>query len=201
MLQFSFSSHADQSGQWKKYAPFLKVGCDFTDVYVSITGTELIQDSFSVPCAPSPKFYTLYHICIQFKDSSRRLHPKNDVKVMTFGRRYRQFYDLYEKLFHKYPEQIQSPDFPKFPPKKLFGNKKETLIEERRSHLEKFLKALVENDRFRHEPHVEEFLKLKEIVYLEPFFPILDLFLCDELIETISFLFTLFRNSKLCMKR
>ncbi|XP_005996925.1 kinesin-like protein KIF16B isoform X2 [Latimeria chalumnae] len=69
-------------------------------------------------------------------------HYEFEVKVTvldetwTVFRRYSRFREMHKSLKLKYPELADL----EFPPKKLFGNKDERVIAERRSHLEKYLR-------------------------------------------------------------
>ncbi|XP_033861237.3 kinesin-like protein KIF16B isoform X2 [Acipenser ruthenus] len=69
-------------------------------------------------------------------------HYEFEVKIAvldetwTVFRRYSRFREMHNTLKLKYPELAAL----EFPPKKLFGNKDERVIAERRSHLERYLK-------------------------------------------------------------
>ncbi|KAM6272592.1 kinesin-like protein KIF16B isoform 4-T4 [Spheniscus humboldti] len=58
-------------------------------------------------------------------------------ETWTVFRRYSRFREMHKTLKLKYPELATL----EFPPKKLFGNKDERVIAERRSHLEKYLRS------------------------------------------------------------
>ncbi|XP_047434153.1 kinesin-like protein KIF16B [Mugil cephalus] len=59
-------------------------------------------------------------------------------ETWTVFRRYSRFREMHKSLKLKYPELAALP----FPPKKLFGNRDERIIAERRSHLERYLRSL-----------------------------------------------------------
>uniref|UniRef100_A0A3P9NAX3 Kinesin-like protein KIF16B n=1 Tax=Poecilia reticulata TaxID=8081 RepID=A0A3P9NAX3_POERE len=71
-------------------------------------------------------------------------HFEFEVKVSvmddswTVFRRYSRFRDMHRSLKSKYPELAAL----EFPPKKLFGNRDERMVSERRSHLERYLRNL-----------------------------------------------------------
>lgn len=79
-----------------------------------------------------------YVLCGQGKDE----HFEFEVKITVFDetwtvfRRYSRFREMHKTLKLKYAELATL----EFPPKKLFGNKDERVIAERRSHLEKYLR-------------------------------------------------------------
>ncbi|XP_075420130.1 kinesin-like protein KIF16B isoform X2 [Tenrec ecaudatus] len=81
-----------------------------------------------------------YILCGQGKDE----HFEFEVKIAVLGetwtifRRYSRFREMHKTLKLKYAELATL----EFPPKKLFGNKDERFIAERRSHLEKYLRDL-----------------------------------------------------------
>ncbi|XP_004697876.1 kinesin-like protein KIF16B isoform X2 [Echinops telfairi] len=81
-----------------------------------------------------------YVLCGQGKDE----HFEFEVKIAVLGetwtifRRYSRFREMHKTLKLKYAELATL----EFPPKKLFGNKDERFIAERRSHLEKYLRDL-----------------------------------------------------------
>uniref|UniRef100_A0A8B9SZC8 Kinesin-like protein KIF16B n=1 Tax=Anas platyrhynchos TaxID=8839 RepID=A0A8B9SZC8_ANAPL len=82
-----------------------------------------------------------------FKDNERlnngtvQRKLKYEITVLdetwTVFRRYSRFREMHKTLKLKYPELATL----EFPPKKLFGNKDERVIAERRSHLEKYLRS------------------------------------------------------------
>lgn len=59
-------------------------------------------------------------------------------ETWTVFRRYSRFREMHKSLKLKYPE-LAALDFP---PKKLFGNRDERMIAERRNHLERYLRNL-----------------------------------------------------------
>ncbi|XP_017297699.1 kinesin-like protein KIF16B isoform X4 [Kryptolebias marmoratus] len=67
---------------------------------------------------------------------------KYEVTVMedtwTVFRRYSRFREMHKSLKFKYPELAAL----EFPPKKLFGNRDERMVSERRSHLERYLRNM-----------------------------------------------------------
>uniref|UniRef100_A0A3B3TVP7 Kinesin-like protein KIF16B n=1 Tax=Poecilia latipinna TaxID=48699 RepID=A0A3B3TVP7_9TELE len=71
-------------------------------------------------------------------------HFEFEVKVSvmddswTVFRRYSRFREMHRSLKSKYPELAAL----EFPPKKLFGNRDERMVSERRSHLERYLRNL-----------------------------------------------------------
>ncbi|XP_062814447.1 kinesin-like protein KIF16B isoform X9 [Anolis carolinensis] len=79
-----------------------------------------------------------YVLCGQGKDE----HYEYEIKISVLGetwtvfRRYSRFREMHQTLKLKYPELTEL----EFPPKKLFGNKDERVIAERRNHLEKYLR-------------------------------------------------------------
>uniref|UniRef100_A0A8D0EG50 Kinesin family member 16B n=1 Tax=Strix occidentalis caurina TaxID=311401 RepID=A0A8D0EG50_STROC len=79
-----------------------------------------------------------YVLCGQGKDEHYEFEIKITVldETWTVFRRYSRFREMHKTLKLKYPELATL----EFPPKKLFGNKDERVIAERRSHLEKYLR-------------------------------------------------------------
>ncbi|XP_008276558.1 kinesin-like protein KIF16B isoform X2 [Stegastes partitus] len=59
-------------------------------------------------------------------------------ETWTVFRRYSRFREMHRSLKSKYPELAAL----EFPPKKLFGNRDERMVAERRSHLERYLRNL-----------------------------------------------------------
>ncbi|NWW72935.1 KI16B protein, partial [Climacteris rufus] len=80
-----------------------------------------------------------YVLCGQGKDEHYEFEIKITVldETWTVFRRYSRFRELHKTLKLKYPEIATL----EFPPKKLFGNKDERVIAERRCHLEKYLRS------------------------------------------------------------
>ncbi|NXY71905.1 KI16B protein, partial [Glareola pratincola] len=80
-----------------------------------------------------------YVLCGQGKDEHYEFEIKITVldETWTLFRRYSRFREMHKILKLKYPELATL----EFPPKKLFGNKDERVIAERRSHLEKYLRS------------------------------------------------------------
>ncbi|KFV20184.1 Kinesin-like KIF16B, partial [Tauraco erythrolophus] len=80
-----------------------------------------------------------YVLCGQGKDEHYEFEIKLTVldETWTVFRRYSRFREMHRTLKLKYPELATL----EFPPKKLFGNKDERVIAERRSHLEKYLRS------------------------------------------------------------
>uniref|UniRef100_A0A7N5JMU7 Kinesin-like protein KIF16B n=1 Tax=Ailuropoda melanoleuca TaxID=9646 RepID=A0A7N5JMU7_AILME len=79
-----------------------------------------------------------YVLCGQGKDEHFEFEVKITVldETWTVFRRYSRFREMHKTLKLKYAELSTL----EFPPKKLFGNKDERVIAERRSHLEKYLR-------------------------------------------------------------
>ncbi|XP_053317275.1 kinesin-like protein KIF16B [Spea bombifrons] len=79
-----------------------------------------------------------YVLCGQGKDEHYEFEIKITVleETWTVFRRYSRFREMHKTFKIKYPELTAL----EFPPKKLFGNKDERFIAERRAHLEKYLK-------------------------------------------------------------
>ncbi|KAK2531773.1 Kif16b [Columba guinea] len=80
-----------------------------------------------------------YVLCGQGRDEHYEFEIKITVlhETWTVFRRYSRFREMHKTLKLKYPELATL----EFPPKKLFGNKDERVIAERRSHLEKYLRS------------------------------------------------------------
>uniref|UniRef100_A0A8C2TLK3 Kinesin-like protein KIF16B n=1 Tax=Coturnix japonica TaxID=93934 RepID=A0A8C2TLK3_COTJA len=80
-----------------------------------------------------------YVLCGQGKDEHYEFEIKITVldETWTVFRRYSRFREMHRTLKLKYPEVATL----EFPPKKLFGNKDERVIAERRSHLETYLRS------------------------------------------------------------
>ncbi|XP_066243202.1 kinesin-like protein KIF16B isoform X4 [Saccopteryx leptura] len=80
-----------------------------------------------------------YVLCGQGKDEHFEFEVKISVldETWTVFRRYSRFREMHKTLKLKYAELATL----EFPPKKLFGNKDERVIAERRSHLEKYLRG------------------------------------------------------------
>ncbi|XP_067297025.1 kinesin-like protein KIF16B isoform X5 [Pseudorasbora parva] len=79
-----------------------------------------------------------YILCGQGKDEHFEFEVKITVldETWTLFRRYSRFRELHKSLKLKYPE-LAALDFP---PKKIFGNRDERMIAERRSQLEQYLR-------------------------------------------------------------
>ncbi|KAM4771717.1 kinesin-like protein KIF16B [Rhinophrynus dorsalis] len=79
-----------------------------------------------------------YVLCGQGKDEHYEFEIKITVleETWTVFRRYSRFREMHKTFKLKYPELTAL----EFPPKKLFGNKDERVIAERRTHLEKYLR-------------------------------------------------------------
>ncbi|XP_031806940.1 kinesin-like protein KIF16B isoform X5 [Sarcophilus harrisii] len=79
-----------------------------------------------------------YVLCGQGKDEHYEFEIKITVldETWTVFRRYSRFREMHKTLKLKYPELA----ILEFPPKKLFGNKDERVIAERRNHLEQYLR-------------------------------------------------------------
>uniref|UniRef100_A0A5F5PQG3 Kinesin-like protein KIF16B n=1 Tax=Equus caballus TaxID=9796 RepID=A0A5F5PQG3_HORSE len=79
-----------------------------------------------------------YVLCGQGKDEHFEFEVKITVldETWTVFRRYSRFREMHKTLKLKYAELATL----EFPPKKLFGNKDERVVAERRSHLEKYLR-------------------------------------------------------------
>lgn len=80
------------------------------------------------------------------RGSGRGSHIEYEVKIAvmedawTIFRRYKRFRELHQYMKHMYGKKVM---LPYFPPKKLFGNTSERLVEERRKLLEVYLIELV----------------------------------------------------------
>ncbi|XP_054676464.1 kinesin-like protein KIF16B isoform X1 [Grus americana] len=98
-----------------------------------------------------------YVLCGQGKDEHYEFEIKITVldETWTVFRRYSRFREMHRTLKLKYPELATL----EFPPKKLFGNKDERVIAERRSHLEKFQSI----KKIRRDVH-------RDVKYLRSFF-------------------------------
>nr|XP_004661589.2 kinesin-like protein KIF16B isoform X4 [Jaculus jaculus] len=79
-----------------------------------------------------------YVLCGQGKDEHFEFEVKISVldETWTVFRRYSRFREMHKTLKLKYAELATL----EFPPKKLFGNKDERVVAERRTHLEKYLR-------------------------------------------------------------
>ncbi|XP_026524275.1 kinesin-like protein KIF16B isoform X5 [Notechis scutatus] len=79
-----------------------------------------------------------YILCGQGKDEHYEYEIKISVLDETWAifRRYSRFREMHQTLKLKFPELAML----EFPPKRLFGNKDERVIAERRNHLEKYLR-------------------------------------------------------------
>lgn len=79
-----------------------------------------------------------YVLCGQGKDEHFEFEVKISVldETWTVFRRYSRFREMHKTLKLKYAELAAL----EFPPKKLFGNKDERVVAERRTHLEKYLR-------------------------------------------------------------
>uniref|UniRef100_A0A665T6Y4 Kinesin-like protein KIF16B n=1 Tax=Echeneis naucrates TaxID=173247 RepID=A0A665T6Y4_ECHNA len=76
----------------------------------------------------------------QGKDEHFEFEVKISVmeETWTVFRRYSRFREMHKSLKFKYPELASL----EFPPKKLFGNRDERMVAERRTHLERYLRSL-----------------------------------------------------------
>ncbi|KAL6481848.1 hypothetical protein MHYP_G00099280 [Metynnis hypsauchen] len=74
----------------------------------------------------------------QGKDEHYEFEVKITVldETWTVFRRYSRFREMHKSLKMKYPELAAL----EFPPKKLFGNRDERMVAERRNHLERYLR-------------------------------------------------------------
>lgn len=109
-----------------------------THPYLSFErGTEECPIRISIPS------YTL-------RGSGSNAHIEYEVKVVvmddswTLYRRYKRFRELHDYMKLKYGRKVT---LPYFPPKLLFGNKSQRLVEERRKLLEVYLIELVNSCR------------------------------------------------------
>ena len=85
------------------------------------------------------KPFTFYMINVTIDDVHR------DLTVVP--RRYRDFEELYKKLFSAFPQIFdakRNPNPPGLPGKKWFGNMDEAVIQERREKLEQFIQECLE---------------------------------------------------------
>ncbi|XP_035390749.1 kinesin-like protein KIF16B isoform X3 [Electrophorus electricus] len=80
-----------------------------------------------------------YVLCGQGKDEHYEFEVKITVldETWTVFRRYSRFREMHKSLKMKYPELAVL----EFPPKKLFGNRDEKVVAERRNHLERYLRG------------------------------------------------------------
>ncbi|XP_058236397.1 kinesin-like protein KIF16B isoform X1 [Hemibagrus wyckioides] len=100
----------------------------------------------SVPLSPSPDSLKdpvkisipRYVLRGQGKDEHYEFEVKITVldETWTVFRRYSRFREMHKSLKMKYPELAAL----EFPPKKIFGNRDERMVAERRSHLERYLR-------------------------------------------------------------
>ncbi|KAM9455190.1 kinesin-like protein KIF16B isoform 3-T3 [Clarias gariepinus] len=100
----------------------------------------------SVPLSPSPESLKdpvkisipRYVLRGQGKDEHYEFEVKITVldETWTVFRRYSRFREMHKFLKVKYPELAAL----EFPPKKIFGNRDERMVAERRSHLERYLR-------------------------------------------------------------
>ncbi|KAM7394784.1 hypothetical protein PAMP_021567 [Pampus punctatissimus] len=81
-----------------------------------------------------------YFLRGQGKDEHFEFEVKITVmdETWTVFRRYSRFREMHKSLKLKYPELAAL----EFPPKKLFGNRDERMVAERRNHLERYLRSL-----------------------------------------------------------
>ncbi|XP_029452638.1 LOW QUALITY PROTEIN: kinesin-like protein KIF16B [Rhinatrema bivittatum] len=114
-----------------------------------------------------------YVLCGQGKDEHFEFEIKITVleETWTIFRRYSRFREMHKSLRLKHPELAAL----EFPPKKLFGNKDERIIAERRSHLEKYLRdfffvMLKSSASPLHIDKVERILSKHTICEFSPFF-------------------------------
>ncbi|XP_050949277.1 kinesin-like protein KIF16B [Labeo rohita] len=100
----------------------------------------------SIPLDPSPESFKdpvkisipRYVLCGQGKDEHFEFEVKITVldETWTVFRRYSRFREMHKSLKLKYPE-LAALDFP---PKKIFGNRDERMVAERRNQLEQYLR-------------------------------------------------------------
>ncbi|XP_039542703.1 kinesin-like protein KIF16B isoform X4 [Pimephales promelas] len=108
--------------------------------------SDSLQRLVSIPLDPSPenlkdpvKISIPRHVlCGQGKDEHYEFEVKITVldETWTVFRRYSRFREMHKSLKLKYPELAALA----FPPKKIFGNRDERMIAERRSQLEQYLR-------------------------------------------------------------
>ncbi|XP_067258738.1 kinesin-like protein KIF16B isoform X5 [Chanodichthys erythropterus] len=108
--------------------------------------SDSLQRMVSIPLDPSPESLKdpvkisipRYVRCGQGKDEHFEFEVKITVLDETWSvfRRYSRFREMHKSLKLKYPE-LAALDFP---PKKIFGNRDERMIAERRSQLEQYLR-------------------------------------------------------------
>lgn len=71
-------------------------------------------------------------------------------------KRYSEFFDFYQWIKDRY----QGLFVPVFPPKKMFGNKDAKFIEERRTHLQQFLRDFMKEDYLRESDELKAFVRV-----------------------------------------
>uniref|UniRef100_A0A8C1EEX7 Kinesin-like protein KIF16B n=1 Tax=Cyprinus carpio carpio TaxID=630221 RepID=A0A8C1EEX7_CYPCA len=108
--------------------------------------SDSLQRLVSVPLDPSPESLKdpvkisipRYVLCGQGKDEHFEFEVKITVldETWTVFRRYSRFREMHKSLKLKYPE-LAALDFP---PKKIFGNRDERMVAERRNQLEQYLR-------------------------------------------------------------
>ncbi|XP_033479664.2 kinesin-like protein KIF16B isoform X10 [Epinephelus lanceolatus] len=98
-----------------------------------VASTDGLQDPVKI-CIPR------YVLRGQGKDEHFEFEVKITVmdETWTVFRRYSRFREMHKSLKFKYPELAAL----EFPPKKLFGNRDERMVAERRNHLERYLRNL-----------------------------------------------------------
>ncbi|XP_069578137.1 kinesin-like protein KIF16B isoform X2 [Brachyistius frenatus] len=93
-------------------------------------------------------------------------------ETWTVFRRYSRFREMHKSLKLKYPELAAL----EFPPKKLFGNRDERMVAERRSHLERYLRSLfrvmlsTSSSPLRADQHDDFRLSKRDVCEFSPFF-------------------------------
>uniref|UniRef100_A0A673G540 Kinesin-like protein KIF16B n=1 Tax=Sinocyclocheilus rhinocerous TaxID=307959 RepID=A0A673G540_9TELE len=108
--------------------------------------SDSLQRLVSIPLDPSPESLKdpvkisipRYVLCGQGKDEHFEFEVKITVldETWTVFRRYSRFREMHKSLKLKYPE-LAALDFP---PKKIFGNRDERMVAERRNQLEQYLR-------------------------------------------------------------
>uniref|UniRef100_A0A7N6BP37 Kinesin-like protein KIF16B n=1 Tax=Anabas testudineus TaxID=64144 RepID=A0A7N6BP37_ANATE len=106
------------------------------------TGADLDQQRSDSDGLQEPVKVTIprYVLRGQGKDEHFEFEVKMTVRDETWSvfRRYSRFREMHKSLKLKYPELAAL----EFPPKKLFGNRDERMVAERRNHLERYLRNL-----------------------------------------------------------
>uniref|UniRef100_A0A7N8WJM8 Kinesin-like protein KIF16B n=1 Tax=Mastacembelus armatus TaxID=205130 RepID=A0A7N8WJM8_9TELE len=147
-LLYRINAYIEEEVQRRLLGSLSSTSCFFSFSASFLSGPLALQHLVSRPFATSsgglqePVKISIprYVLRGQGKDEHFEFEVKITVmdETWTVFRRYSRFREMHKSLKLKYPELAAL----EFPPKKLFGNRDERMVSERRSHLERYLRSL-----------------------------------------------------------